>query len=189
MSKESGVAPIDHRILRRMVRDHLYRGHSAKATIDNWPSVRRGEEKNIFPYREQAHESFNTSHIYEIPILKKHAEPLLKSIKADEPEYEYAQKLLKFLSEFDSYDDDSVVPNDSIIREFIGGSTYAEEDPETGRKTFVGTDYLMRNILNFLKDTHEAIKEKHEEFVDSMEDAAEEQLESIEKGDGEFVVK
>ena len=207
VSNESGVDPIDHRMLRRMVRDYQFRGHSAKATIDNWPSVRRGEDKNIFPFRDQAHEAFNTSHIYEIPILKKHAEPLLRSIKADEPEYEVAQKMLKFLSEFDVYEDDSVVPNDSIIREFIGGSTYASEDPMTGKKTFVGSNYLVRNVANFLRDKHDVLKEKHEEFwekhdglkkdliekheelVDSIEEAVEEAVESIEKGEGENRVK
>ncbi|MBQ6608343.1 MAG: hypothetical protein IJH69_04485, partial [Firmicutes bacterium] len=136
-----------------------------------------------------------------------HAEPLLKSIKADEPEYEVAQKMLKFLSEFDSYDDDGVVPNDSIIREFIGGSAYADEDPETGKKTFVGSNYFLRNIANFFRDKHEVLKEKHEEFwekhddlkkdliekheelVDSFEEAVEEAVESIEKGEGEHIVK
>ncbi len=207
VSKESGVDPIDHRMLRRMVRDHQFRGHSAKATIDNWPSVRRGEDKNIFPFRDQANEAFNTSHIYEIPILKKHAEPLLKTIKADEPEYEVAQKMLKFLSEFDAYDDDSVVPNDSIIREFIGGSTYASEDPMTGKKTFVGTNYLIRNIANFFKDRHEVLKEKreeflekheetkkelieiHEELIDDIEEEAKDDVESVLRGESENIVK
>ena len=207
VSKESGVDPVDHRMLRRMVRDYQFRGHSAKATIDNWPSVRKGEEKNIFPFMDQANVAFNTSHIYEIPILKKYAEPLLKSIKEDEPEYEVASKMLKFLEEFPSFDDDSVVPNDSIIREFIGGSSYASEDPMTGKKTFVGSNYLIRNISNFLRDRHEVLKEKHEEFwerhedlkkdliekqevlVDSIEEAAEDEVESIEKGEGEHKVK
>ena len=200
VSKESGVDPIDHRMLRRMVRDYQFRGHSAKATIDNWPSVRRGEDKNIFPFREQAHEAFNTFHIYELPILKRHAEPLLKSIKADEPEYEVAQKMLKFLSEFDSYDDDSVVPNDSIIREFIGGSTFASEDPVTGKKGFVGSNYLLRNIANYLRDKHDELKEKHEEFreslsekheglVDTIEESAEERVDSIKKGESLFRAK
>ena len=181
VSKESGVDPIDHRMLRRMVRDHQFRGHSAKATIDNWPSVRRGEEKNIFPFRDQADVAFNTSHIYEIPILKKHAEPLLKSIKEDEPEYEVASKMLTFLSEFDSYDDDSVVPNDSIIREFIGGSTYAQEDPESGKKTFVGGNYFWRNIQNFLREKHDELKEMHEEFLEKHDDIREKREEFLEK--------
>ncbi len=181
VSKDSGVDPIDHRMLRRMVRDHQFRGHSAKATIDNWPSVRRGEEKNIFPFRDQADVAFNTSHIYEIPILKKHAEPLLKSIKEDEPEYEVASKMLAFLSEFDSYDDDSVVPNDSIIREFIGGSAYAQEDPESGKKTFVGGNYFWRNIQNFLREKHDEIKEKHEEFLEKHDDIREKREEFLEK--------
>ncbi len=207
VSKESGVDPIDHRMLRRMVRDFQFRGHSAKATIDNWPSVRRGEEKNIFPFKDQADVSFNTSHIYEIPILKKYAEPLLKSIKEDEPEYEMASKMLKLLEEFDVYEDDSVVPNDSIIREFIGGSAYADPDPETGKKTFVGGNWFWRNLQNYLKDKHEELKEKreeflekhedtrkelmekHEEFIDNIEEEAKDDIESVLRGEGEAVVK
>ncbi|MCR4708637.1 MAG: nucleoside kinase [Clostridiales bacterium] len=207
VSKESGVDPMDHRMLRRMVRDYQFRGHSAKATIDNWPSVRKGEEKNIFPFKDSADVAFNTSHIYEIPILKRHAEPLLKSIKADEPEFEVASKMLKFLEEFPVYDDDSVVPNDSIIREFIGGSTFAAEDPETGKKTFVGGNWFWRNLQNYFKDKHEELKEKreefaekhedtkkelmeiHEELIDNLEEAAKDDVESVIRGEGETVVK
>ena len=207
VSKESGVDPMDHRMLRRMVRDYQFRGHSAKATIDNWPSVRKGEEKNIFPFKDSADVAFNTSHIYEIPILKRHAEPLLKSIKADEPEFEVASKMLKFLEEFPVYDDDSVVPNDSIIREFIGGSTYAAADPETGKKTFVGGNWFWRNLQNYFKDKHEEFKEKreefaekhedtkkelmeiHEELIDNLEEAAKDDVESVIRGEGETVVK
>ena len=207
VSKESGVDPMDHRMLRRMVRDYQFRGHSAKATIDNWPSVRKGEEKNIFPFKDSADVAFNTSHIYEIPILKRHAEPLLKSIKADEPEFEVASKMLKFLEEFPVYDDDSVVPNDSIIREFIGGSTFAAEDPETGKKTFVGGNWFWRNLQNYFKDKHEEFKEKreefaekhedtkkelmeiHEELIDNLEEAAKDDVESVIRGEGEIIVK
>ena len=207
VSKESGVDPMDHRMLRRMVRDYQFRGHSAKATIDNCPSVRKGEEKNIFPFKDSADVAFNTSHIYEIPILKRHAEPLLKSIKADEPEFEVASKMLKFLEEFPVYDDDSVVPNDSIIREFIGGSTFAAADPETGKKTFVGGNWFWRNLQNYFKDKHEEFKEKreefaekhedtkkelmeiHEELIDNLEEAAKDDVESVIRGEGETVVK
>ena len=193
VSKESGVDPIDHRMLRRMVRDHQFRGHSAKATIDNWPSVRRGEDKNIFPYRDQAHEAFNTSHIYEIPILKKYAEPLLKSIKPEEPEYEMASKMLKFLEEFPVFEDDRVVPNDSIIREFIGGSTYADEDPETGKKTFVGSNWFFRHVGDYLKDKHETIKEKTLELQNNIvKDVEEDHIDDVEmalRGENEKTVK
>ena len=144
--------------------------------------------------------AFNTSHIYEIPILKRHAEPLLKSIKADEPEFEMAQKLLTFLSEFDAYEDDSVVPNDSIIREFIGGSTYAEEDPETGKKTFVGHSYFLRNLQNFLREKteeykemreekREELKEIHEELIDGLEEDAKEDIEAAMRGESDKTVK
>lgn len=156
MDTNKDLKPIDQRILRRMVRDNQFRGHRASATIKAWPSVRKGEEKNIFPFREEANVSFNTSHVYEVPVLKKYAEPILNEIGPEEPEYEEAQKILRFLADFDTYEDDSVVPNDSIIREFIGGSVYASEDPMTGKKTFVGTNYMIRNIQNFMKDGQSA---------------------------------
>ena len=130
----AGVDPIDHRMLRRMVRDNKYRGHSAQQTIDMWPSVRRGENKNIFPFENQADINVNTSHIYEIPILKKYAWPLLAAIERDEPEFAEARKMMDFLDEFESYPDDDVIPNDSILREFIGGSTFTEADPAKNKK-------------------------------------------------------
>ena len=113
----------------------------------------------------------------------------------------------KFLEEFPVYDDDSVVPNDSIIREFIGGSTYAAADPETGKKTFVGGNWFWRNLQNYFKDKHEELKEKREEFIekhedtkkeimgmcdeliDNLEDAAKDDVESVSRGEGDTVVK
>ena len=111
-----------------------------------------------------------------------------------------AQKMLTFLKDFDAYDDDSVVPNDSIIREFIGGSTYADPDPLTGKKGFVGSNYLIRNVANYLRDKHDELREKHEEFresmsekheglVDSIEESAEDRVESIKKGESLFRAK
>lgn len=112
------------RLLRRIVRDNQFRGHSAKKTIGMWASVRRGEEKNIFPYQEQADEIFNTALPYELSVLKKHAMPLLEEIGPDEPEYSEALLLRKFLGYFISIDDDNLVPKVSILKEFIGGSGF-----------------------------------------------------------------
>ncbi len=112
------------RLLRRIVRDNQFRGHSAKRTIGMWNSVRRGEERNIFPYQEEADVMFNTALPYELAVLKKHAEPLLRQIGQDEPEYGEAILLLKFLSYFKSIDEDELVPYVSILKEFIGGSCF-----------------------------------------------------------------
>jgi len=118
------IPTTDERMLRRMVRDHKYRGHSAQRTIKEWPKVRTGEDKNIFPYSDKADVLFNSVHIYEIAVLKKYAEPLLKSIKKEEPEYSEAERMLKFLRYFKSIEDDSAIVNNSILREFIGGSIF-----------------------------------------------------------------
>ncbi len=112
------------RLLRRIVRDNQFRGHSAKRTIEMWPSVRRGEERNIFPFQERADEIFNTSLPYEFAVLKKHALPLLEAIEPADPEYTEALMLRKFLSYFESIDDDDIVPSISILKEFIGGSGF-----------------------------------------------------------------
>lgn len=118
------IPTTDERMLRRMVRDYKYRGHSAQKTIREWPKVRAGEDKNIFPYSDTADVLFNSVHIYEIAVLKKYAEPLLKSIKKEEPEYAEAVRMLKFLRYFVAIDDDSAIVNNSILREFIGGSIF-----------------------------------------------------------------
>jgi len=112
------------RLLRRIVRDNQFRGHSALKTINMWNSVRRGEERNIFPFQEEADVMFNTALPYELAVLKKHAEPLLKEIPQEEPAYGEAILLLKFLSYFKSIDEDVLVPNVSILKEFIGGSGF-----------------------------------------------------------------
>ncbi len=120
------IPTTDTRLLRRIVRDFNYRGHDARGTITQWPSVRKGEEINIFPYQEDADIIFNSAMVYELAILKKHAEPLLKEITNDEPEYSEAKRLLKFLSYVKSIDDDDMVMNISILKEFIGGSSFRE---------------------------------------------------------------
>lgn len=120
------IPTTDERMLRRMVRDNLYRGHNAQSTIADWPKVRAGEDKNIFPYNGEADVMFNSVHIYEISVLKKYAEPLLKKIMPDEPEYAEAVRMLKFLRFFKTIEDDSIIVNNSIIREFIGGSIFVD---------------------------------------------------------------
>ena len=116
------VPTTDARMLRRLVRDYRTRGRSAAETIDDWPSVRPGEEVNIFPYNSQADVFFNSQAIYELAVLKKYAEPLLKGIKVSQPEYSEAQRMLEFLSFFVPLKDESCIANNSIVREFIGGS-------------------------------------------------------------------
>lgn len=120
------IPTTDERMLRRMVRDYLYRGHSAQSTINQWPKVRAGEDKNIFPYSGEADVLFNSYHVYEISVLKKYAEPLLRKIAPDEEEYAEAVRMLKFLRFFRNIEDDSIIVNNSIIREFIGGSIFVD---------------------------------------------------------------
>ncbi len=120
------VITTDHRMLRRLVRDFKYRGHSAQKTIASWPKVRAGEDRNIFPYSNEADVLFNSSHLYEICVLKKYAKPLLEAIKPDEPEYCDAKRLLNELRFFQTVEDDSAIVNNSILREFIGGSVFVD---------------------------------------------------------------
>lgn len=117
------IPTTDGRLLRRMVRDARTRGTSAKRTIQMWPSVRRGEEENIFPFQERADAMFNSVLIYELAVLKQFAEPLLFGIKPGEPEYYEAKRLLKFLDYFLGVSSENL-PNNSICREFVGGSCF-----------------------------------------------------------------
>ncbi len=117
------IPTTDGRLLRRMVRDYRTRGASAKRTIQMWPNVRKGEEENIFPFQEEADVMFNSVLIYELAALKQYAEPILYSIDPSEPEYFEAKRLLKFLGYFLSIPTDSL-PNNSIAREFVGGSCF-----------------------------------------------------------------
>lgn len=119
------IPTTDCRMLRRMVRDHKYRAHSAMDTIARWPSVRRGEDRYIFPYQENADVMFNSSLVYELSVLKKHAIPLLEAVDKDHVAYIEAKRLIKFLSFFEDFDDDTIPPN-SILREFIGGSIFRD---------------------------------------------------------------
>lgn len=117
------ISSSDNRLLRRMVRDAKYRGISASATIQRWPSVRRGEERWIFPYQEQADAIFNSAMLYELSALRGQAEPLLSQVREIEPEYGEARRLLKLLQLFEplSYE---YMPPTSLLREFLGGSSY-----------------------------------------------------------------
>ena len=124
IDRHNRVPSTDARMLRRMVRDYNYRGHSAAETIAAWPKVRAGENKNIFPYNSEADVLFNSVLEYEIPMLKKYAEPLLKEIGVDQPEHSEAVRMLKFLEFFSVITEEEFVPNNSIIREFIGGSVF-----------------------------------------------------------------
>jgi len=109
-------------MLRRIVRDHQFRGYNAGRTIEQWKKVRAGEDKNIFPFNGEADMLFNSAHIYELAVLKKYAEPMLLAIGQEDGAYSEAIRLLKFLRFFRTIEDDSVIANNSIIREFIGGS-------------------------------------------------------------------
>lgn len=117
------IPTTDVRLLRRMVRDARTRGSDAKRTIQMWPSVRRGEEENIFPFQESADAMFNSALIYELAVLKQFAEPLLFHIGKGEPEYYEAKRLLKFLDYFLGVSSENL-PNNSICREFVGGSCF-----------------------------------------------------------------
>ncbi|WP_423128939.1 nucleoside kinase [Gaoshiqia sp. Z1-71] len=117
------ISTTDNRLIRRMIRDSKYRGYSAADTIKRWPSVRNGEEKNIFPYQENADVMFNSALIYELAVLKKYVEPLLKAVPEAVEEYCEANRLLKFFSYF-HHIDDSEIPPTSLIREFLGGSSF-----------------------------------------------------------------
>ena len=120
------VPTTDARILRRIVRDYKYRGHTAAQTIAQWPKVRAGEDKNIFPYNGEADVLFNSALVYELSVLKKYAEPLLEEVKPEQPEYSEAVRMLNFIRYFEAIEEEQYVPNNSIMREFIGGSIFVE---------------------------------------------------------------
>ena len=117
------IPTTDGRLIRRMVRDARTRGASAQKTISMWPSVRKGEEKYIFPFQEDADAMFNSALIYELAVLKPYAEPLLYGIQKGEPEYFEARRLLKFLEYFLTIRSDDL-PNNSLVREFVGGGCF-----------------------------------------------------------------
>ncbi len=123
IDEHNRIPTTDGRLIRRIVRDARTRGTSAKETIARWPSVRRGEEANIFPYQEQADVMFNSALVYELACLKVYAEPLLFGIDKSEPEYLEAKRLLKFFDYFISVPSEDI-PHNSLLREFVGGSCF-----------------------------------------------------------------
>lgn len=127
VDRHNRIPTTDTRIIRRMVRDFKYRGSDATRTFSLWSSVRRGENKNIFPYQEEADAIFNSALIYELSILKKYAEPMLETITKESEYYPEALRLLRFLEYFVSIEEDTHVPDNSILKEFIGGSCFVRE--------------------------------------------------------------
>lgn len=123
LDNHNWVPTSDNRLLRRIIRDNAYRGVGASETIRRWASVRRGEEKWIFPFQENADAMFNSSLLFELGVLKERGEELLKRVPQDEPEYAEAYRLRKFLSYFKPIEE-HYIPSTSLIREFIGGSSF-----------------------------------------------------------------
>ncbi|MCR5487398.1 MAG: nucleoside kinase [Lachnospiraceae bacterium] len=123
VDEHNRVPTTDARLIRRMVRDYRTRGASASRTMNMWDSVRRGEEQNIFPFQESADAMFNSALVYELAVLKPLVEPLLFGIPKEDPCYQEAKRLLKFLEYFLSIDTEHI-PKNSIVREFVGGSCF-----------------------------------------------------------------
>ena len=123
IDEHNRISTTDTRLLRRIVRDARTRGNSATKTISMWQSVRRGEEKNIFPFQEEADAMFNSAMMYELSAIKQYAEPLLFGVPEDSDEYYEAKRLLKFLDYFLGIDV-KLIPQNSLMREFIGGGCF-----------------------------------------------------------------
>lgn len=123
MDNHNRISTTDNRLLRRILRDHLYRGYSAKETIKRWPSVRFGEDKWIFPYQENADEMFNSALIFELAVIKKYVEPILSEVPQNCAEYSEARRLLHVLSYLSPIYDNEIPPT-SLLREFLGGSSF-----------------------------------------------------------------
>ena len=123
LDKHNYIPTTDNRLLRRILRDYKYRGYSAEETISRWPSVRKGEDKWIFPYQENADAMFNSALLFELAVLKSHLCPILERVKESQSEYSEAYRLLKFLQYFESVPDNNLPPT-SLLREFLGGSSF-----------------------------------------------------------------
>ncbi len=117
------ISTSDNRLIRRMIRDSKYRGYPAQETIRRWAMVRKGEEKYIFPFQEQSDVMFNSATLYELAVLKKYAVPLLLSVPENQEEFAESTRLLKFLTYFKQLDDQEIPPT-SLLREFLGGSSF-----------------------------------------------------------------
>ncbi len=126
IDEHNRIPTTDSRLIRRLVRDHYHRGNDGARTLNLWSLVRRGEERNIFPYQETADAQFNSASMYELSALKKHVEPILKEVPENTEESAEANRLLKLLSYVLPLEDESVIPNTAIIREFIGGNIFRE---------------------------------------------------------------
>lgn len=124
IDKHNRISVTDSRMIRRIVRDNQFRGYTAEKTIKAWPNVRAGENVNVFPFNSEADVFINSMHIYEIGVLKKYAEPLLREIPRESEQYAEAERLLVFLRFFREIEHDEYVPNNSLLREFIGGSIF-----------------------------------------------------------------
>lgn len=123
LDNHNWIPASDNRLLRRIIRDYRYRGYSAQNTISRWESVRRGEEKWIFPFQENADAMFSSAMIYELAAIRRHAEPILRRVPRTAPEFSEAYRLLKFLGYF-NYLTDKELPPTSLLREFLGGSSF-----------------------------------------------------------------
>lgn len=123
LDNHNWIPTTDNRLLRRIIRDYKYRNYSAQQTINRWPSVRAGEDKWIFPYQENADVMFNSAMLYELAVLRSHAEPILSSVPRNCPEYAEAYRLLKFIRYFTPIQDKEIPPT-SLLREFLGGSSF-----------------------------------------------------------------
>ena len=117
------IPTTDNRLLRRIIRDYKYRGYSAEETISRWPSVRAGEDKWIFPFQENADVMFNSALLFELAVIKDYAEPILRKVPNNRPEYSEAYRLRKFLEYFVPLQDKELPPT-SLLREFLGGSSF-----------------------------------------------------------------
>ena len=117
------IGTYDNRLLRRIIRDHKYRGVIAQDTIRRWPSVRRGEDKWIMPFHENADAMFNSSLLFELAVMKNYALPILQQVPTNTPEYAEASRLMKFLNYFEPLDEKDI-PSTSLLREFLGGSSF-----------------------------------------------------------------
>lgn len=124
INKDQMISRTDSRLIRRILRDYRYRGTSARSTIDRWPSVRKGEEQWVFPFQRYADVEFNSVQFYELSILRNKVLPILAEIIPDMPEYEVADRLRRLLLQFHPIEDMYSLPPISLLREFMGGSSF-----------------------------------------------------------------
>lgn len=124
INKEKSISLTDCRLIRRILRDYRYRGATPQSTIDRWPSVRRGEDKWVFPFQKNADVEFNSAAFYEMAVLRNRVLPILAEISPDQPEYEVSDRLRKLLLMFSPIEDTGLTPPTSLLREFMGGSSF-----------------------------------------------------------------